>query len=354
MSTFLTFHPSVSHTCQQVTTTPKNSSPISPIFLKTVLRYNTRYWYAHPSLAHISIPEGLFAIKIGIRVFKKQVFHETIWIFFFRGRGEERWKVGGKLRKFVSTTSTVTILFLLLSSSTLSQITLAAILEMLFVSFCECSAVLWIRHTLKSNANVLCMERNKPRWFPHLWSVLCSCCFLRTNKAWTCHVVSIYNMSQTNIHMVNRFISATKQVFSPKVKGAIVIWTDNSQKTLTSSWANTFKIPPTHNPPCPSTTSHSELKLYVFPSFNKMPDYSSRGSHVSNHREAGPEEKSTWEKTHLCPHPFCWSGHEQTACFHCRGNPFHFQLSGCWNLHTLPESEMVTANKTPSPVNWEE
>lgn len=96
------------------------------------------------------------------------------------------------------------------------------------------------------------------------------------------------------------------------------------------------------------------VKALCLPSFNKMPVYSSRGSHVSNHREAGSEEKSTWEKTHLCPHPFCWSGHEQTACFHCRGNPFHFQLSGCWNLHTLPESGMVTANKTPSPMNWEE
>lgn len=89
------------------------------------------------------------------------------------------------------------------------------------------------------------------------------------------------------------------------------------------------------------------VKALCLLSFNKMPVYSSRGSHVSNHREVGSEERSTWEKTHLCPHPFYWSGHEQTACFHCRGNPFHFQLSGCWNL----QSGMVTANKTPSPMN---
>lgn len=206
------------------------------------------------------------------------------------------------------------------------------------------------------------LARNKPRRFPDLWSVLWRCCFLWSigrekpgettilYQSTTCPGQT-FTWSTGSLVSVNRFSV-------PKLKELLLSGWTIKKKKQKKHWPHpeqTFPKSLLHTQPSLLVYDNPfRVKALCLPSFNKMPVYSSRGSHVSNHGEAGSEEKSTWEKTHLCPHPFCWSGHEQTACFHCRGNPFHFQLSGCWNLHTLPESGMVTANKTPSPMNWEE
>lgn len=111
------------------------------------------------------------------------------------------------------------------------------------------------------------MERNEPRWFLNL-------CFTAPQPSVERQRVKALNLPwettilcqpSTKIHMVNWFISVKNGFFSPNIKRAIVVCPDESKNILTSSRANTSKIPPTHNSLCPSTTSHSELKLYVFP-----------------------------------------------------------------------------------------
>lgn len=110
----------------------------------------------------------------------------------------------------------------------------------------------------------------------------------------------------------------------------------------------------------PPTPKHTQLLLHVscilfkpwwvkalsLPSFNKMPVHSSWGFHVSlNTERLGQKKRSTREKSHLRPHPFCGSGHEQTACFHHRGNPFHFTLANHVSLHTQSETPTHTEGR---------
>lgn len=89
----------------------------------------------------------------------------------------------------------------------------------------------------------------------------------RKGKAWrNHHFVSIYNMRWTNIHMVSRFISARKQVSVPKLKELLLSGRTIKKENTDLISSKHFQNPSyTHNPLCPSTTSHSELKLYVFP-----------------------------------------------------------------------------------------
>lgn len=145
MSTFLTFHPSVSYTCQQVTTAPENSSPHFTHILKE-----------GPKVQH-----SVSALTTMISAFKHpwRCNKNQYWSFFLKASCLS-WNhldfvllrvALGKLRSIWGN------LFLqlrllqyysyYLSSSTLSQVVLGAILEMLFVSLCECSAVSWIRHS---------------------------------------------------------------------------------------------------------------------------------------------------------------------------------------------------------------
>lgn len=75
--------------------------------------------------------------------------------FFFCGGGGEIiiYIVVGKRRKSDSPASTVTILFLLRSLSTLSQVILGVILEMLFVSLCDVLLFWEFGTALKSDTN---------------------------------------------------------------------------------------------------------------------------------------------------------------------------------------------------------
>lgn len=114
--------------------------PVLLIFLKRVQRYNTRCQHSHPWLVRLNIPEGAFATKISIEVFLKASCLSWNHLDFVLMR-----VALGKLRSIWG--NLFLQLWLLqyysyyLSSSTLSQVVLGAILEMLFVSLCECSAV---------------------------------------------------------------------------------------------------------------------------------------------------------------------------------------------------------------------
>lgn len=79
----------------------------------------------------------------------------------------------------------------------------------------------------------------------------------------------------------------------------------------------------------------------------------------------GLKKSQPKEKSHLCPHPFCRSGHEQTTCFHHPGNPFSLyagKLQTCTQIKvcdtrpsTLPWSDRdflaLCESKKPGDVN---
>lgn len=258
---------------------------------------------------------------------------------FCFGEGWRKMCCGGKaemnLRKSVSAASTVTILFLLLKRFHAEPSRLGcnfgdALCFPLWRFCCSVSSVQLSRATQMCSAwretnpadcfifeVQLSVERSEGQGLDLPWETTSLC------QPTTCS-------GQTFAWSTGSLVSK-KTGFQSQSQKSYCHLHRRFKNILTSSRANTSKIPPTHNSPCPSTTSHSELKLYVLPRSIRCRPILAEVP-MSPTTEAGSGEKSTWEKTH---HPFCWSGHEQTARFHCRGNPFLFQLSGRWNLHTL-------------------
>lgn len=114
------------------------------------------------------------------------------------------------------------------------------------------------------------LERNKPRRFPDLWSVLWCCCFLwsvgraRPGDS-TILCQSTTCPGQTFTWSAGSFVLENK--FSVlKLKELLLSGRTIKKENTDLISSKHFQNPSyTHNPLCPSTTSHSELKLYVFP-----------------------------------------------------------------------------------------
>lgn len=146
MSTFLTFHPSVSYTCQQVTTTPENSSLRFTHILKEGPKVQRSVSALTPMISSFKHPWGRICNQNQYWSFLEASCLSWNHLDFVLLR-----VALGKLRSIWGN------LFLqlrllqyysyYLSCSMLSQVVLGAIVEMLFVSFCECSAVWWIGHS---------------------------------------------------------------------------------------------------------------------------------------------------------------------------------------------------------------
>lgn len=175
------------------------------------------------------------------------------------------------LRKSVSTAPTITILFLLLKlfHAEPSRLgcnfgdALCFPLRMFcrFASSAQLSRVTQMcsawRETDPDDFLIFVLQRRSL-----LWSV-------RRARPWTCPEKPTFCVNRPHVlhkdshgQLVHQ---CQKRVFQSQHQKSYCRLPGRFKKILTSSRANTSKIPPTHNFLCPSTTSHSELKLYVFP-----------------------------------------------------------------------------------------
>lgn len=215
---------------------------------------------------------------------------------FCFGEGWRKMCCGGKaeinLRKSVSTASTVTILFLLLKRFHAEPSRLGCNFGCSLFPFVKVLLFCELGAALKSNTNVLCMERDEPSWFLNVWSAAFCGAFrgARPGPALRNHqFVSTSHMPWANIRMVKWFVSVKKKQkkkngFSVPKSKELLSPAPEIQKHTDLISSKHFQNPSYTQLSLPVSDIPFRVKALCLLSLNKMPAYSSRGSHVSNHR----------------------------------------------------------------------
>lgn len=161
--------------------------------------------------------------------------------------------------------------------------------------------------------------------------------------------IFLYQLLWTHIHTI-KFFRIYKNLSFPKLKGKVIVDRMDHLHYIDLISANTpnphtrLSLPVSH-----VLFRSCWMKALCLPSINKAPVQFSWGFHVSPNTEGLGQKISPPERSHLCPHPFSCSGHEQTTCFHRPGNPFLFKLADHWNLYT---QWIRVLDGRPNTLSW--